>query len=181
MFIDLLCEPFNCPVPPAFLADQQQFQCSQSERVNSGARVEAARRLVAQANQFGRAIHLRDRYCLICGLAFGAWSCPDHLAHHAGHPHAAPASVVIVRHVAGSVVVPAGQLPLEFVEDIQAILLPDDTVVYPIHRRGPHQAAGPAGAQILGALPRRCSRNGLRRGVCGPMEVLLHEVPPRGS
>lgn len=91
----------------------------QAEVVTTGGRRDAALRLVELALQFGQPVHIRDRYCLICTRAFRSTSCPDHRAHHIGHQLAVPASIITVRRAYGWVVVPEGQLPAQFVLNVQ--------------------------------------------------------------
>ncbi|EEC75751.1 hypothetical protein OsI_12640 [Oryza sativa Indica Group] len=68
-------------------AKSRSLYCSIPCRLDSvatGARREMARALTDSAANFGRAIHLRDRFCTLCNLSFCSDSCPEHLDHHPG-------------------------------------------------------------------------------------------------
>lgn len=67
-----------------------------------GRRRDAALHLaeLAEAGEFGPAIQLKNRFCVLCGLAYSDASCPNHTRHH--HPAAAPGSVLTIVRAGGT-------------------------------------------------------------------------------
>lgn len=115
-------------------AKSRSLYCSIPCRLDSvatGARREMARALTDSAANFGRAIHLRDRFCTLCNLSFCSDSCPEHLDHH---PGAGPGSIIAVSYLNGWPVVDAAHIPLPISQLIQSFVLNDGRLVVPIHR-----------------------------------------------
>lgn len=92
--------------------------------------------------QFGRPAHRLDTICRVCYRCFCLTLCPDHLQHQ-GHQDATGADLVHIHHVNGMPFVDhadldAANLPEGFVYSVQSVTL-HDRVMYPIHRRPPHE------------------------------------------
>lgn len=98
----------------------------QLDSVATGARREMARALTDSAANFGRAIHLRDRFCTLCNLSFCSDSCPEHLDHH---PGAGPGSIIAVSYLNGWPVVDAAHIPLPISQLIQVSLIFVDLMI----------------------------------------------------
>ncbi|RLM44325.1 hypothetical protein C2845_PMPSC047569 [Panicum miliaceum] len=146
-----------------------------AELTEEGSKRGAVRRLarLAAAGQLGPPVHLRDRFCTTCLLAFCSDSCPGHAGTHHNHqpPEAAAGSIKTVVHVDGWAAVPHGQVPGEFVHDVKALYRPDGSVLYPIHCR--RAQAGdllpPAAIHVLGVGgPHACQRPGCMEVFVGP-------------
>lgn len=131
-------------------------------------------RLVEFAGHFEDDIIQMDRFCRVCFREFSSSSCPNHLLHHQGH-HVAEAelmeaqggALINIQYIEGWPVVEGGQLPADFVENVQVsfassafmiviweelislfgcsqVLQQDGHFYYPIHSRPLHQIDAPA-------------------------------------
>jgi hypothetical protein len=78
---------------------------------------------LAAQGQFGPPVHIKDRFCTMCRLAYCSASCPDHLGHLHPPLHAAgpPDVVKTIVHFDGWAAIPHGQLPAAFVQDVQVL------------------------------------------------------------
>ncbi|WVZ90524.1 hypothetical protein U9M48_036818 [Paspalum notatum var. saurae] len=145
------------PPPPDPRLKGNCFQCNGNSKTNlcciacrtarfpHAPRTGMALRLAELAAGFGQPIHLPDRLCRLCLRIFWSGSCPDHLRHHhhQGNMEGA-AAVIALERVNGWVAVEEGQVPAQFIQNVQELQMEDGHVLYPVCRLPEHLGGGAA-------------------------------------